>query len=95
MKMDAAELFTNHVQAAASSWSSIPENVQPKSHTIKYSQSIKQLIVIKGRGRTVWQQSRYPPDKVKRNRISRELDELLQNDSPKNYQPNYKTWTVQ
>ena len=75
--MDAV-IYIKNVQAAA--WSSTPENVQPKAHSIKYSQSIKQLIVTKRRARKEWQQSRYAPDKAKLNRISRELDELLQND---------------
>ena len=37
--MDAIELFTKNVQAAV--WSATPENVQPKSHSVKYFQSIK------------------------------------------------------
>ena len=42
--MDAVELITKYVQATASS---TPKNVQLNSHSVKYSQYIKQLVAVK------------------------------------------------
>ena len=43
--MDAVELLTKNIQATA--LSSIPENVQLISHSVKYSQYNKQLVAVK------------------------------------------------
>ena len=79
--MDAVEFYTKSIQTAA--WSSTPNTIHKKVHSVEYSKEIKQMIVLKRKARKRWQNSRYPPDKSQLNKISRDLDKLLQNDKSK------------